>query len=35
MVGAWDGAGIVVCLVLAIGGLAVGAWGMSRRDVGA
>jgi ABC-2 type transport system permease protein len=34
MVGAWDGAGIVACLVLAIGGLAVGAWGMSRRDVG-
>jgi ABC-2 type transport system permease protein len=35
MVGAWDGAGIVACLVLAIGGLAVGAWGMSRRDVDA
>jgi ABC-2 type transport system permease protein len=34
MVGAWDGAGIVACLVLAIGGLAVGAWGMGRRDVG-
>ncbi len=33
MVGAWDMAGIVVCLGLAIGGLCVGAWGMSRRDV--
>ena len=34
MVGTWDGAGIVACLVLAIGGLLIGAWGMSRRDVG-
>ncbi len=34
MVGAWDGPGMVACLVLALGGLAVGAWGMSRRDVG-
>jgi ABC-2 type transport system permease protein len=34
MVGAWDGAGIIACLGLAIGGLAVGSWGMSRRDVG-
>ncbi len=35
LVGAWDGAGIVACLALAIGGLVIGAWGMSRRDVGA
>ncbi len=35
MIGAWDGAGIIACLVLALGGLAVGAWGMGRRDVGA
>ena len=35
MVGAWDGAGIVACLALAIGGLAIGAWGMRRRDIGA
>lgn len=35
MIGAWDGAGIVACLALAIGGLLIGAWGMSRRDVGA
>ena len=34
MVGAWDATGIVACLVLAIGGLVIGAWGMSRRDVG-
>jgi ABC-2 type transport system permease protein len=34
MVGTWDAAGIVACLVLAIGGLAIGAWGMARRDVG-
>jgi ABC-2 type transport system permease protein len=34
MAGAWDGAGIVACLVLAMGGLALGAWGMGRRDVG-
>lgn len=35
MVGAWDGAGMAACLALAIGGLVIGAWGMSRRDVGA
>ncbi len=34
MVGAWDAVGIVACLALAIGGVAVGAWGMARRDVG-
>jgi ABC-2 type transport system permease protein len=34
MVGAWDGVGIAACLALAIGGLAIGAWGMTRRDVG-
>lgn len=33
MVGHWDPAGIVACLALAIGGLALGAWGMRRRDV--
>ena len=35
MIGAWDGAGMIACLVLAVGGLVVGAWGMGRRDVGA
>ena len=34
MVGRWDAAGMVACLVLAVGGMAVGAWGMARRDVG-
>ncbi|MGD0018548.1 MAG: hypothetical protein ABSD62_04780 [Candidatus Limnocylindrales bacterium] len=33
MVGIWDPAGIVACLVLAVGGLLLGAWGMTRRDV--
>jgi len=32
MVGTWDVAGIVACLALAIGGLALGAWGMNRRN---
>jgi len=35
MVGTWDGAGMAACVILAIGGLLVGAWGMGRRDVGA
>ncbi len=35
MVGTWDGAGVVVCLALAIGGILVGAMGMGRRDVDA
>lgn len=34
MIGSWDVAGMLACLVLAIGGLGLGAWGMSRRDVG-
>lgn len=33
MVGQWDPVGIVLCAVLAVGGLAVAGWGMSRRDV--
>ena len=33
LVGIWDPAGIAACLVLAVGGLLVGAWGMTRRDV--
>lgn len=33
MVGDWDPVGIVASLILAVGGLLVGAWGMSRRDV--
>ena len=35
MLGTWDAAGIVACLVLAFGGLALSSWGMSRRDVSA
>lgn len=34
MVGIWDSAGIAACLVLAIGGLALGAWGYGHRDIG-
>lgn len=33
LVGIWDPAGVVACLVLAIGGMLVGGWGMTRRDV--
>ncbi len=34
MLGTWDLGGIAACLALAVGGLAVGAWGFRRRDVG-
>ena len=33
MIGVWDWAGIVACVVLAVGGLALCGWGMPRRDV--
>jgi polyether ionophore transport system permease protein len=33
MTGQWDVVGTVACLALAVGGVLVGAWGMSRRDV--
>jgi ABC-2 type transport system permease protein len=33
MVGIWDVPGIVACVVLAAGGIGLGAWGMRRRDV--
>ena len=33
MLGMWNIGGIVACLVLAAGGIALGAWGMHRRDV--
>ena len=33
MVGVWDLGGIVASLVLAIGGVALGAWGFNRRDL--
>jgi ABC-2 type transport system permease protein len=34
MIGRWDVAGVVACLVIGIGGILLGAWGVTRRDVG-
>ena len=34
MVGRWDVGGMLACIVLAVLGIAAGAWGMARRDVG-
>lgn len=34
MLGEFDGFGLALCAAMAIGGLAVGAWGLARRDVG-
>ena len=33
MIGAWDWFGMAACVVIAVGGLVVGAWGIGRRDV--
>jgi hypothetical protein len=33
MVGQWDPVGVVACIVLAVGGLAVGGWGLRSRDI--
>jgi ABC-2 type transport system permease protein len=33
MIGEWDWVGMAACVALAVGGLLLGAWGMSRRDV--
>ena len=33
MDGSWDLAGVVACLVVGIGGILIGAWGMRRRDL--
>ncbi len=33
MVGQWDAIGVVACLVIAVGGILLGAWGVTRRDV--
>ena len=33
MVGTWDWPGMAACATIAIGGLLLGAWGLSRRDV--
>lgn len=33
MIGQWDVVGVVACLVIGIGGILLGAWGIGRRDV--
>jgi ABC-2 type transport system permease protein len=33
MVGVWDSIGIVAAIALAVGGIAIGSWGFSRRDL--
>ncbi len=33
MIGQWDAVGVVACVVIAVGGILLGAWGMGRRDV--
>jgi ABC-2 type transport system permease protein len=33
MVGVWDPFGIGACLLVAAGGIAIGAWGITRRDI--
>ncbi|MFI5225042.1 MAG: hypothetical protein ACHQ3P_00030 [Candidatus Limnocylindrales bacterium] len=33
MIGVWDPVGMIACLVIAAGGLAIGAWGVARRDL--
>jgi ABC-2 type transport system permease protein len=33
MIGEWDPIGIIACVVIAVGGVVVGAWGITRRDV--
>jgi ABC-2 type transport system permease protein len=33
MVGVWDSVGIVASIAIAIGGIAAGAWGFTRRDL--
>jgi putative exporter of polyketide antibiotics len=34
MVGHWDMAGVIASVVVAVGGVAIGAWGFARRDLG-
>jgi ABC-2 type transport system permease protein len=33
MVGSWEATGVIASLVLAFGGIAIGAWGFARRDL--
>ena len=35
MIGAWDAVGVVACVVVAVAGIGLGAWGFARRDVNA
>ena len=35
MTGNWDPVGVAACIVIAVVGIALGAWGFSRRDVSA
>ena len=34
MVGEWNIVGVVLCGLVALGGIGLGAWGLTRRDVG-
>ena len=33
LVGVWDPAGVAACVLIAMGGIAIGAWGIRRRDI--
>jgi len=33
MIGQWDPVGVVLCVVIAVGGIALGGWGLGRRDI--
>ena len=33
MIGRWDMTGVIASIVIAVGGIALGAWGASRRDI--
>lgn len=33
MVGAWDPVGVVACVIVGVGGILLGAWGVARRDL--
>jgi putative exporter of polyketide antibiotics len=33
MMGNWDAAGVIASIIIAVGGILIGAWGIRRRDV--
>jgi hypothetical protein len=33
MIGNWDWVGMAACVVIAVGGLLLASWGISRRDI--